>query len=122
MLTSLPRATTTFLTVLPVEVTGHLRIGERQRSRRSVFADVGRHRHAPAHLAVDLHGHDDLLGAFATASSNSGQPAATMPAGVAERSHSSSAMCGVNGESIRTSASTASFSTAIVAGRSTAPT
>ena len=57
-----PRATTTFLHGLSRQVRQHGRIGQRQ-PLELLRGGVGRDREPAADLAVDLHRHDDALGA-----------------------------------------------------------
>ena len=103
---------------LPCSVRLHGRIGQRQplelRLRR-----LGRHGQPAAHLAVDLHRNDDLvrLGDRRRRSPASVDGGQSRPRGRASPT-SPRAVCGANGASIRTSASTASRTTQIVSRRS----
>ena len=107
MLTRRPLATTTFTMVLP-SVWACTCGSASAAASSDVLVDVGGHRHAAAHLAVHLHRHDDRLFGRDRGVARPASRRRPRRRAWPSRSHSSSAMCGANGDSISTSASTAS--------------
>ena len=69
-------------------------------SRSSILGRAGRHGEPRAHLAVDLHRHDDLVGLGDRPDRTTATRPSASPSAWPSICHSSSAVCGANGEII----------------------
>src|SRR5262245_19683738 len=119
-LTSGPFATTTFLIVLPAVCP--LTAASASARSRSSSSDASARTLTRARTLPLICTGTTTSSAFATTGSKVGHAALVSPSAWPSMCHSSSAVCGANGDSIRTSASTASRKAAMVCGRSTRPT